>query len=59
MTINTDTTVPQMGIILYTDGGVRPRNPGPGGWGLHGYTYQNTEPKKGTGNPEIVLTNAG
>ena len=59
MTINTDTTVPQMGIILYTDGGVRPRNPGPGGWGLHGYTYQNIEPKKGTGNPDIVLTNAG
>ena len=31
----------EIGIILYTDGSVRPTNPGYGGWGVHGYTYNN------------------
>lgn len=31
----------EIGIVLYTDGSVRPTNPGYGGWGVHGYTYKN------------------
>lgn len=46
------------GIVLYTDGGCRP-NPGPGGWGVHGYLYRDELPKKGAGNPEHVLTHRG
>jgi ribonuclease HI len=46
------------GIVLYTDGGCRP-NPGPGGWGMHGYVYLDEEPKKGSGNPDHVLTDKG
>lgn len=46
------------GIVLYTDGGCRP-NPGPGGWGIHGYLYLETAPKKGSGNSEHMLTADG
>ena len=38
------------GLVIYTDGGSRP-NGKYMGWGIHGYTYKNQEPKKGTGNP--------
>ncbi len=30
-----------IGVVLYTDGSVRPTNPGYGGWGVHGYIYTN------------------
>jgi ribonuclease HI len=46
------------GIVLYTDGSTRP-NPGFGGYGLHGYMYEVTEPKKGSGNQTDVLTRYG
>lgn len=46
------------GFVLYTDGGCRP-NPGFGGWGVHGYLFSYEEPKKGSGNPEHILTNRG
>lgn len=46
------------GIVLYTDGGCRP-NPGPGGWGIHGYLFRDEKPKKGAGNPDHVLTQQG
>lgn len=46
------------GLVLYTDGGCRP-NPGPGGWGMHGYLYLAEKPKKGSGNPDHVLTTQG
>lgn len=47
------------GIVMYTDGGVRPTNPGPAGWGFHGYTYSNIAPKKGSGNTKYHLTEQG
>lgn len=49
--------VPQ-GLVYHSDGGCRP-NPGPGGWGLHGYLYLAAKPKKGSGNPDHILTAAG
>lgn len=45
-------------MIVYCDGGARP-NPGFCGWGLHGYIYQEVEPKKGAGLGDILLTDAG
>ena len=47
------------GIIYYTDGGVRPTNPGHAGYGFHGYTYKVEELKKGTGCPNYNLTANG
>ncbi len=47
------------GLVIYSDGGVRPTNPGYGGWGIHGYLYTETPPKKGSGNPDHVLTVEG
>ena len=38
------------GIVIYADAGVRPTNPGPGGWGIHGYVYSKEVPKKGSGS---------
>lgn len=46
------------GIVIYTDGGANP-NPGFGGWGIHGYTYTNEEPKRGIGLKGWVLTENG
>ena len=46
------------GIVFYADAGVKP-NPGFGGWGIHGYVYSKTEPKKGSGNPYAVPTFEG
>lgn len=34
--------------VVYTDGGANP-NPGPGGWGVHGYIYDDTKPTQGSG----------
>ena len=33
------------GMVLYTDGGANP-NPGPAGWGMHGYLYETEELEK-------------
>jgi ribonuclease HI len=45
-------------LLVYTDGGARP-NPGNAGWGLHGYLYHPSVPKKGSGNPNHILTDQG
>lgn len=47
------------GIVLYTDGGCRPTSRGYTGWGVHGYLFENVVPKKGSGNHDVYLTNAG
>lgn len=47
-----------LGAVIYADGSCRP-NPGPGGWGIHGYLYKAIEPKKGSGNPTELLTAEG
>lgn len=44
--------------ILYCDGGFQPDSK-ISGWGVHGYTYLDEEPKKGTGNPKAVPTDKG
>ena len=46
------------GIILFADGSCIP-NPGHGGWGVHGYTYSNEVPKKGSGQPDYYVTSKG
>lgn len=61
-TTMSDTTESQQsdvidGIVCYTDGGARP-NPGPTGYGMHGYFYAAKNPKKGLGNG-MVATNRG
>jgi ribonuclease HI len=58
MTNKINTESPDMGMVLYCDGGAKP-NPGFNGWGVHGYLYENTLPKKGTGNLSHVLTANG
>lgn len=46
------------GLVLYADAGTKP-NPGFAGWGIHGYLYSSTPPKKGSGNPTAVPTAFG
>lgn len=46
------------GAVFYTDGGARP-NPGACGYGFHGYYFGFNKPKKGTGNPDHILTSRG
>ena len=66
-TLNNDTDALQAttapctskGIIFYSDGACRPTNPGNIGWGVHGYLYENEEPKKGAGHPTHILTTSG
>ncbi len=53
----TKSTAPK-GFVIYSDGGCRP-NPGPGGWGIHGYLYSEEAPKRGSGNPDHILTTKG
>lgn len=48
----------EQGLCLWTDGSCIP-NPGFGGWGLHGYLFSRTPPKKGSGNPDHILTAEG
>lgn len=47
------------GIVLYTDGGARPTNPGFAGYGFHGYTYNAAPAKKGTGLGHWCVTEKG
>ena len=46
------------GMVIYADAGARP-NPGYGGWGIHGYIYSDTAPKKGSGNSAVSLSSNG
>lgn len=47
------------GAVVYFDGGCNPNNPGPMGSGVHGYIFLDVPPKKGSGNPTVLLTNYG
>lgn len=47
------------GMVAYVDGSVRPRNPGYGGYGFHGYVYSDQPPKKGNGNSTNYVTAQG
>lgn len=58
MAIN-ETTTGKTGIVFYTDGSCRPTNPGPIGWGAHGYLFSYDKPKKGSGNQTHILTPSG
>lgn len=49
----------KQGLVLYSDGGARPTNPGPAGYGIHGYLYSIEEPKKGLGLGNIIATSTG
>ncbi len=53
------TEVQPDGCIIYADAGVRPVNPGFGGWGFHGYLYSSQEPKKSMGPANWALTAKG
>ena len=46
------------GCVMYTDGGCRPSR-GIGGWGLHGYLYEQSEGKVGSGLKTHSLTDQG
>lgn len=46
------------GFCIYTDGSAIP-NPGNAGWAFHGYAYLDEAPKKGSGNPDHILTQYG
>lgn len=46
------------GIVLHADGGVRP-NPGPAGYGVHGYHYDTTITAKPIGLGSIVASTQG
>jgi ribonuclease HI len=58
MTQEDQAPAPIQGLVLFTDGGCRP-NPGPAGWGMHGYLYRNEPPKKPAGVPDHVVTKKG
>lgn len=52
--------------VVYCDGGYVASGDGIynyanglGGWGVHGYTFDLAEPKKGTGNPKVIPTTNG
>lgn len=55
----TETKVSTQHVVLHSDGGAWPVNPGFGGWGVHGYLYTLDKPKKGTGLGKWVLTANG
>lgn len=44
--------------VLYTDGGCKPSR-GIGGWGVHGYFYDASAPKTGTGQKDWFITPGG
>lgn len=44
--------------VIYSDGGFQSKF-GSGGWGIHGYTYVEKPPTKGTGNPKAIPTKEG
>lgn len=50
-TVSETATATPDGMVLYTDGGCSDRDGA--GWGIHGYTYQNTPLKRGTGHKQV------
>lgn len=47
------------GAVIYADAGVRPVNPGFGGWGFHGYIYSTEPPKRSMGPGQLAITTNG
>lgn len=47
------------GIVLYSDGGTHQSNPGPIGYGVHGYVYETVKPKQGIGVAKTEVTDLG
>ncbi len=47
------------GVVLYSDGGARPTNPGYAGCGVHGYIYEAINPNKGIGLGSTVTSSMG
>lgn len=60
-----DETAQPLSGVIYTDGGCRAKAPGQsasrgqGGWGLHGYFYEEVAPKTGSGCKKGVPTAKG
>lgn len=54
-----ESTDPVKTLIIYTDAGAGPTNPGFGGWGLHGYMSVPKETKQGNGHGSHVLSASG
>lgn len=54
-----DTPTVEHHMVLYTDAGVRPTNPGFGGWGMHGYLYTEKVSKQSAGHPTHYPTPKG
>lgn len=48
----------QTHAVIYTDGGAKPSR-GIGGWGVHGFIFDETVPKVGTGQKDWFLTPTG
>lgn len=48
----------QLRAVLYTDGGCKPSR-GIGGWGVHGYFFDEAKPKVGTGQKDWLITPTG
>lgn len=49
----------KLGLVVYTDGGCGPSNPGFIGFGVHAYLYRDEKPKKGAGLSTHILTAEG
>lgn len=47
------------GLVMYSDGGARPSNPGFSATGLHGYIFNTALPLKGVGLGSVVTTSRG
>lgn len=48
----------KLSAVIYTDGSAQP-NPGYGGWGIHGYTYDYNQPIDLTAQKKNILTEFG
>lgn len=47
------------GLVFYVDGSTRPTNPGNSGFGCHGYLFERSEVKRGSGCPTHLVTSSG
>lgn len=59
MTDKTEKASVEKHLVIYTDAGVAPGNPGPAGMGIHGYVYQPRTSKQFSGNPTHSPTETG
>lgn len=47
------------GLVFYVDGSTRPTNPGNSGFGCHGYLFERSDVKRGSGCPTHLVTSSG